>query len=211
MRPNLPQAVLRERVDMSGGPDACWPWIGQRSPRGYGRVVISQKHWRAHRLAYVTWIGPLADDLLVCHHCDNPPCCNPAHLFLGAHLDNQRDKWTKGRGVINAAYGESSGAARLTEAKVREMRARYIAGESSLQLAARFGVNKNTIAGAVNGTTWNHIPGSVAMRAASPPALSPEQLAEIRAVPRYWGVNARLARRYGVSAPTIARARGVLQ
>jgi len=84
-----------ERVDMSGGPDACWPWTGARHPSGYGGVSWRGGRVNAHRVAYELAYGNPGKGF-VCHHCDNPPCCNPAHLFLGTAQDNYRDSIAKG-------------------------------------------------------------------------------------------------------------------
>lgn len=71
----------------------CWEWTGLLSKSGYGKIT-----WRAHgdlrvhRVAAMLWLGMAPDDArFVCHHCDNPPCFNPQHLFLGTAKDNQLD------------------------------------------------------------------------------------------------------------------------
>jgi hypothetical protein len=84
-------------VDQSGGSDACWPWQRHRNPEGYGVTKLAGFR-RAHRLAWCLTNGPIPDGMLVCHTCDNPPCCNPAHLFLGTESDNRQDMLAKGRG-----------------------------------------------------------------------------------------------------------------
>ena len=79
--------------------DECWEWIGCRSNKGYGwivdddsqQMVASRFSWRLHN-------GPIPDGMLICHTCDNPPCVNPQHLFLGTKTDNMRDMVAKGRG-----------------------------------------------------------------------------------------------------------------
>lgn len=95
-----------DRMDRSGGPDACWPWtsaIQSASPssRGgygyfyrYGRVVYAHRHALALSLGRALEPGEQA-----LHACDNPPCCNPAHLFAGTHRDNMQDMAAKGRHV----------------------------------------------------------------------------------------------------------------
>ena len=87
-----------EKVDRSGGPGSCWPFGGSRSGKGYGRLSVPGTHGEtASRVAYRMSVGELGD-LQVPHKCDNPPCCNPDHLFLGTPLDNMRDMAAKGRG-----------------------------------------------------------------------------------------------------------------
>ena len=77
--------------------DACWEWSAAKDNWGYG-LFYGDSFTRAHRMAWVLTNGPIPEGLCVLHACDNPPCCNPAHLWLGTHLDNARDRENKGRG-----------------------------------------------------------------------------------------------------------------
>jgi len=77
----------------------CWEWRGDHDGKGYGVILVSGRAQQAHRAAYRFFCGPIPEGLFVCHHCDNPPCCNPVHLFLGAHADNMRDMALKGRAI----------------------------------------------------------------------------------------------------------------
>lgn len=76
----------------------CWEWIGPTN-HFYGKiwVAIAQRGVMAHRTSYLLNIGEIPDGMKVCHRCDNPPCVNPEHLFLGTQLDNVRDMISKGR------------------------------------------------------------------------------------------------------------------
>ena len=92
--------IFWDRVDKSGGEIACWPWLGQtmKSRGGYGRLVINGKHVGAHRIALILSKGdPDRPDLFACHTCDNPICCNPAHLWWGTNMENVQDSIIKGR------------------------------------------------------------------------------------------------------------------
>lgn len=79
-------------------PNGCWEWTGSTSrPGWHGRISVNHRLVMTHRVAYELWVGPIPEGLFVCHRCDNPPCCNPAHLFLGTTRDNMRDAAAKGR------------------------------------------------------------------------------------------------------------------
>jgi hypothetical protein len=137
------------RVDQSG---ECWPWTGATDhATGYGRLQYHGRQVTAHRLAFELTSGqPIPDGLYVCHSCDNPPCCNPAHLWLGTHTDNLHDSSVKGR----MHPGELHGNAILTGAQVGEIRIRLAAGERGASVAREFGVRPNTIYNIAKGRTW---------------------------------------------------------
>lgn len=87
------------RVDVRG-PDECWPWIGYLDADGYGQIAEGgrcSEPLATHRVAWEQVNGPIPDGMDICHSCDNPPCCNPAHLFPGTHDDNMADMKAKGR------------------------------------------------------------------------------------------------------------------
>ncbi len=77
--------------------DACWIWDGFKNKRGYGMLKTGRKTAYAHRVAWELANGPIDGSLWVLHKCDNPPCCNPDHLFLGTAADNNADRHSKGR------------------------------------------------------------------------------------------------------------------
>lgn len=86
-----------KKVDRSGGPDACWTWTATRTRTGYGMFCVSLKMVSSHRVSYSLANGPIPDGLCVLHRCDNPPCVNPGHLWLGTQLQNIADRDSKGR------------------------------------------------------------------------------------------------------------------
>lgn len=82
---------------ISTEPEKCWIWEGSRNPRRYGNLRINKKLWLAHRYSWFIHFGEIPQEKLVLHKCDNPPCVNPEHLFLGTYYDNHRDMIIKGR------------------------------------------------------------------------------------------------------------------
>jgi len=86
------------KVDIKG-PDDCWGWVGGRYSNHYGRFYVNRLPVRAHRFAYEDKVGDIPKGVFVLHKCDNPPCCNPSHLFLGTNRDNMADASKKGRVV----------------------------------------------------------------------------------------------------------------
>ncbi len=85
------------KVDRSAGAEGCWPWLAGRGRDGYGHFKLAGKQHQAHRIAFALAYGVSPNKKLVCHTCDNPPCCNPKHLWLGTAADNMRDAKSKGR------------------------------------------------------------------------------------------------------------------
>lgn len=151
-----PHERLMEQVRFVGATDAdCWEFTGYRNPRGYGRMSVRSRLVLTHRLAYEEAAGPVPDGLCVLHRCDNPPCCNPSHLFLGTRAENNADKIAKGRAVI--IRGERQGGAKLTDCDVRAIRRLHREGATKLGLSKRFGVSRPVISGVIEGTLWSHV------------------------------------------------------
>lgn len=105
-------------VARTSDPSDCWLWTGKlisgrkyASQNGYGQFYDGNGRTYAHRFAYEITYGLLLPGFLVCHHCDNPPCCRPIHLFPGLPADNTQDALRKGR----LPRGERHGSAKLTE------------------------------------------------------------------------------------------------
>jgi hypothetical protein len=137
-----------------GEPDACWLWTKVRTQDGYGRVQLAWWGFVAHRVAWVIASGSeIPDDLQVLHRCDNPPCCNPAHLWVGTCADNMHDKKAKGRNC----RGETGGNAKLTDAQALDIRRRYASGERQIDLAKEFNVSNSVISRIVLRKTWWHL------------------------------------------------------
>lgn len=88
------------------GADECWPWCAYRDKHGYGKINIGHVVRIAPRVAFQIEYGFLPS--VVGHHCDNPPCCNPRHLFGGTQLDNYRDMEAKGRSGAGKAHRDKN-------------------------------------------------------------------------------------------------------
>lgn len=134
---------LWARIDVNGpvvrpGLSPCWIWNGARGNFGYGMVMYRGKLMRLNRLFYALATGELPGDLFACHHCDNPPCCNPDHLFAGTSLDNAQDMISKGRGS-----GRRPKLSGPEEAAIREWYA--FGGRSYAVFAEAYGVAAPTI------------------------------------------------------------------
>lgn len=141
------------RVDQSGGPGACWPWIGGKATGGYGTVVYQGHQERTHRLAYRLTYGEIDRGLLVRHDCDNPCCCNPSHLRTGTNADNTRDRHIRGRDC----RGERHHKAKLRADVIPVIRARWASGESFTDIARDFGVTYQSIERVARRKSWRHV------------------------------------------------------
>lgn len=134
----------------------CWEFRGARMIKGYGSVSFRGKPKLAHRVAMEIATGEsIPDGINVLHHCDNPPCVNPGHLFLGTQADNVMDMTAKGRGAKLA--GENNGRSVLTAAAVAEILSNRSVRGSAAALAKKFGVKVNAISKVRRGLSWRHI------------------------------------------------------
>lgn len=151
------------------GADDCWPWTAATNEHGYGVMRPAGQRSgptvKAHRVSLML-AGVDIDGLVIRHSCDNPPCVNPAHLSVGTKADNSADMVARGR----SPRGSRSGASKLTESQVAEIRARQAAGELHRVLAADYGVSRVTITNIVSGKTWRHVTGEEIDRHADPQA-----------------------------------------
>jgi hypothetical protein len=138
-----------------GKAQECWEWTGGRYLAGYGFLPdYPNGKLMAHRLSYEIHFGPISDGLHVLHKCDNPPCVNPNHLFLGTHQDNMADKVAKSRHV----FGGRVAQARLSDSQVIEMRKLYKMGWTQTRLAAHFAVSQSLVSDIVRHLVWKHLP-----------------------------------------------------
>lgn len=136
----------------------CVLWIGPVDKKGYGIIYSTsrppQRLFLAHRIAWEFKNGVIPNEMDVLHACDNPPCINTNHLFLGTHQDNMADMMAKNR----QRKGEATGTAKLTAEIVCEIRRlAKVGGITQIQLAHQFGVHPNTINVIVNRHHWKHV------------------------------------------------------
>lgn len=134
--------------------NGCMEWNGSRDKSGYGTLRVNKVDRKAHRLAYEKANGPIPKGMQVCHKCDNPPCCNPEHLFLGTALDNSKDCVSKNR----QAFGQKNANAKLTEHVVVQIRKLYREGFSQQKISDLLGVHQTTVSSVIRQKSWGHVP-----------------------------------------------------
>jgi hypothetical protein len=149
------------RFELSWIPEpnsGCWLWLGRpRGSNGYGGFMMNERVYVAHRASWLLLRGEIPDGKLVLHHCDNPSCVNPHHLFLGTHQDNEDDKVRKGRQARGdklahpRAAGEANGNSKLTIQAVREIRAATVPQRS---VAKAYGVTQALVSKIQRGEIW---------------------------------------------------------
>jgi hypothetical protein len=133
----------------------CDEWPNARTRKGYGKLRRAGRYLLAHRDAWERKFGPIPDGLFVLHRCDNPPCRNTDHLFLGTNADNVADMISKGRKKWKSSPGEGNGRAVLSSEQVREIQTRYVRGATrQVDLAAEYGISQSQISNIVLGRSW---------------------------------------------------------
>ena len=159
------KAIKKRFWDKVNKTDYCWEWTSyfktdKRFKEGttYGFFWLNGKrNCRAHRVSWEIHFGEIPEGMCVCHHCDNPKCVRPDHLFLGTMADNNKDMIKKGRGNVGAP-GKLNSSAKLTEKQVLEIRTLHQTGQMSQKnLGKMFNVTETNIVYIVKRKTWKNI------------------------------------------------------
>jgi hypothetical protein len=135
-------------------PDMCWQWTHYCLPFGHGQAWLQGKTFLSHRVAYFLMRGVIPPSTHVRHLCDNPRCCNPAHLALGTDLDNSNDKCLQGR----QARGSRNGRSKLCEQQVMYI---YKSSKTQEELALQFGIQQSMVSRIKNGVYWSWLTASL--------------------------------------------------
>lgn len=139
------------RVEVKKQPN-CWIYKGSVKYDGYPSFSLNGKSVGGHRFCYTVFHGPIPEDMVVRHRCDNPRCVNPYHLETGTHQDNMKDKFVRER----TAKGSKNGRSILTEYQVKKI---IEDKRSRKEIAREYDVCPRTIDHIFNGTNWSHVTG----------------------------------------------------
>lgn len=147
-----------DRFDSSYSIDdktGCWIWKRSKNSRGYGQINVHGIHWLAHRWSYKRFVGEIRKGLLVCHHCDNPACVNPDHLFIGTEKDNAIDMVSKGR--KNSAIGSRLPQTKYNELIIAKARKMWEDGHTQVEISKSLGIAYPSVSSIINKRCWKWI------------------------------------------------------
>lgn len=151
---------LKERfwakVDIRGE-DHCWEWQAGKERFGYGLIGVAGFTMRSHRLSFILAKGEIRQEDCVCHSCDNPPCVNPNHLWIGSRANNFWDMVTKNRNFALSSVGESNFKSKLTEADAAKIIELAKAGVTVSDLMKQYDLSRSGIHNLLRGKVWKHL------------------------------------------------------
>lgn len=139
-----------------GAKGDCWEKEGHRDKNGYTSVSVGNRIVKSHRLVLSSILNRSLGQCFACHSCDNPPCCNPHHLWEGTPGENMDDKTAKGRG----SFGEAVNTAKLSEEDVSNILRRAARGEMQLHIATSYNVSPGAVSCIVKRKSWKHVDAS---------------------------------------------------
>jgi len=192
--------TLKERFEDKYIPEpnsGCWLWTACCNEDGYGKITVEHKSIGAHRVSWELYKTSIPDGMHVLHKCDNPPCVNPGHLFLGTNADNMADRDAKGRQA--RPRGEKQGASKLTNCQVREI---FLSEALPQRMSDKFGVSQQQIHHIRTGKQWGHLTGAKFNSAETRSHLTEAQVLDIYADQR---MQRDIAAEYGVNKETVGR------
>ena len=135
--------------------EGCWDWRGCKINGGYGSIRIGYPKFYAHRISWMIHYGEIPNGLCVLHKCDNPPCTNPDHLFLGTIKDNNLDAISKNRHQTLGKSGEKNHMSKLTKKQVLCIRDMVSSGAKHKDVAERYGISRSHVSTIVQHTCWS--------------------------------------------------------
>lgn len=154
------QTVFRFYSKVKKLDSGCWDWLGSKTRTGYGYFHLENRTNKAHRVSWIIHNGAIPRGAFICHHCDNPSCVNPKHLFTGSALDNTRDMISKKRnnfsmGGKHSHPGELHPQTNLTWKVIREIRKKYATGKyNQKELAKKYNLTQTGVSAIVRCETW---------------------------------------------------------
>lgn len=182
--------------------DGCWEWSGVKDKDGYGQIACGyHKQTKAHRVSWNIYKGTIPEGMIVCHHCDNPPCTNPSCLFLGTKKTNALDMSSKLRGT----NGTKNKHAKLQENDIPEIRRRLNQGESFYEIAKEFTVKPTTIWNIRENKSWKHVEENKCERIERKTTLTKDDIPKIRKLLEMGVKQVKIAKDFGVSDMTISK------
>jgi len=147
------------KVLLKANTSLCWEWGGAKNIKGYGQFSLKKNgiltSEKSHRESYRLSKGEIPKNIMVCHSCDNPSCCNPNHLFLGTNSENMKDMYKKGRG--NDLKGENNKLSKIKNDDISEIFLLYSQGFNFAEIGRKFNVSYVCIANIIKRKTWKHI------------------------------------------------------